>query len=482
MQSNFTSYTTPHFRVLSDDQLQELHWRSLEVLQRTGVKINDPTGVELFRKAGAFVDGNLVRIPTSLVERSLRTAPSSVALWTKDGRRTVVLEGRKTYYGTGSDAPNILDSFTGERRPFLKEDVVKGMILCDALPNIDFVMSMGLISDGPRETSDLHQFEAMLLNTWKPVVYTALSLENCRKMVDMAVVVAGSLEKLQQQPFLCLYCETISPLLHSSEAVEKVLFMAEHNLPVIHVPGMLAGATGPVTMAGSLVLANAEMLSSVVMTQLQREGSPFVYGGGIMYFDMKTTVPSQAAPEFWLTLAAQAEMGHYYNLPIFGYAGLTDAVTLDQQAAAESAMSIFISALSGAHLVHDVCYLETAMASAYEVTVLGNELIGMVKQIMKGIEFNEETLAVDVIDRVGPGGHYLLDDHTLRHYRDCWYPELFFRGNLQAWEREGKQTLWDRVNRKVKDILAGHQPKPFPEDVVSRVREIIDVTEASLAK
>jgi len=414
------------------------------------------------------------------VEKALRTAPSSVALWTKDGRRTVVLEGRKTYYGTGSDAPNIIDSYTGERRRFRKEDVVKGMILCDYLPHIDFVMSMGLISDVPLQTSDLHQFEAMLLHTWKPVVFTALSLSNCSKMVDMAVEVAGSLEELQQKPFMCLYAEPTSPLRHDPESDRNVLFMAERNLPLIYVPGMMAGATGPVTLAGSLVLANAEVLSALTMTQLKREGAPFISGGGIMFLDMRTTVLSQGAPEFWMGLAAMAEMGHYYNLPIFGYAGLTDAPILDEQAAIESAMSIFISALSGAHLVHDVCYLDTAMASAYEVTVLGNEIIAMVKQMMKGIEFNKETMAIDVIDKVGPGGDYLTEEHTLKHFRDNWYPELLFRGNYEAWVQEGKLTLGDRVNRRVKEILETHVPKPFPEDVQRKVREIIEKAEADL--
>lgn len=480
MQSNFTSYSTPHFRVLSDDQLQELHWASLEVLQRTGFQIDDEEGLELFRKAGAYVDGNRVRLPTALVERAIRTAPSSVALWTKDGRRTVVLEGRKTYYGTGSDAPNILDSYTGERRKFRKEDVVKGMILCDYLPHIDFVMSMGLISDVPWQTSDLHQFEAMLLHTWKPVVFTALSLPNCSRMVDMAVVVAGSLQALQQKPFICLYAEPISPLLHDPDSVHNVLFMAERNLPLIYCPGMMAGATGPVTLAGSLVLANAEMLSSLTLTQLKREGAPFIYGGGIMFLDMRTAVLSQGAPEFWMGLAAMAEMGHYYNLPIFGYAGLTDAPILDEQAAIESAMSIFISALSGAHLVHDVCYLDTALVSAYEVTVLGNEIIAMVKEIMKGIEFTEETMALDVIDQVGPAGNYLGEEHTLKHFRDNWYPELLFRGDYKAWVRDGKLTLGDRVNRKVKEILETYSPKPFPEDVQRKVREILEEAETGL--
>jgi trimethylamine--corrinoid protein Co-methyltransferase len=309
MQSNFTTYTTPHFRVLSDDQLKEVHWASLEILQRTGVQVGSQEGVDLLRKAGAFVDGDRVRIPTVVVERALRSAPSSVALCTKDGQRTLVMEGQKTYYGTGSDAPNILDPYTGERRKFRKQDVIKGMLVCDYLPHIDFVMSMGLISDVPTQTSDLHQFEAMLLHTWKPIVFTALSPKNCATIVDMAAAVAGSLEALQERPFLCLYAEPISPLRYDPDSLQKALYMAEMNLPHIYCPGMLAGATGPVTIAGSLVLANAEMLGALTLAQLKREGAPFVYGGGIMFFDMRTTIVSQGAPEFWMAQAAMAGLG-----------------------------------------------------------------------------------------------------------------------------------------------------------------------------
>ena len=480
MQSNLTAFTTPHFRVLSDDQMQELHRAGLEVLQRTGVQVDDEEGLELFRKAGAFVEGNRVRIPVALVENALRTAPSSVALWTKDGRRTVVLEDKKTYFGTGSDAPNIVDSYTGERRPYRKEDVVKGMRLCDYLPHIDFVMSMGLISDVPRPTSDIHQFEAMLLNTWKPVVFTATSLFNLTKMIDLAVAVAGSLEALQRRPFACLYAEPISPLRHDPESVRKVLYMAERNLPVIYCPGMMAGATGPVTLAGALVLANAELLSAVTLTQLKREGAPYIYGGGIMFTDMRSTVPSFGAPEFLMGLAALAEMGHYYGLPIWGYAGCSDSKALDQQAAMESVMSIFMAALTGSNLVHDVCYLESAMASCYEMVVLGNEMIGMVKQMMKGIEFTAETMAIEAIDQLGPTGNYLTAEHTLKHFRKNWYSDLIDRQNYTDWERAGKLTMGERLNRKVQDILSSYMPEPFPDNVQRAVRRLIEKTEEEL--
>jgi trimethylamine--corrinoid protein Co-methyltransferase len=355
------------------------------------------------------------------------------------------------------------------------------MYLCDYLPHIDFVMSLGLVSDVPRPTSDIHQFEAMLLNTWKPVVFTATGFTNLTKMIDLALTVAGGLEELQRKPFACLYAEPISPLRHDPESIRKIFFMAERNLPVIYCPGMMAGATGPVTLAGALVLANAELLSAVTLTQLKRAGAPYIYGGGIMFTDMRTAVPSFGAPEFLMGLAALAEMGHYYDLPIWGYAGCSDSKALDQQAAVESVMSIYMAALTGSNLVHDVCYLESAMASCYEMVVLGNEMIAMVKQMMKGIEFTPETMAIDVIDQVGPTGNYLTAEHTLKHFRKNWYSDLIDRQNRESWEQAGKLTMGERLNRKVKGILASYAPEPFPDDVQRAVRKIIEETDEELA-
>jgi len=197
-----------------------------------------------------------------------------------------------------------------------------------------------------------------------------------------------------------------------------------------------------------------------------------------MFVDMLSGVPSFGAPEFLMGLAALAEMGHYYNLPVFGYAGCSDSKVLDQQAAIESAMSIYMAALTGSNLVHDVCYLESAMASSYEMVVLGNEIIDVVKQMMKGIEFNAETMAVDVIDQLGPAGNYLEAEHTFKHYKDNWYSELIDRRNYEGWERTGKLTMGDRLNRKAKEILDTHTPEPFPEDVQRGVHEIIERAEA----
>jgi trimethylamine--corrinoid protein Co-methyltransferase len=362
----------------------------------------------------------------------------------------------------------------------LIEDVATASRLCDALPNIDFMMSMGLASDVPPETSDRYQFEAMVLNTKKPLVVTAHDLDGMRDIVNMAAMVAGDLDELRRNPFVMLYAEPITPLKHAKEAVEKLLFMAENGLPVIYAPGMLSGATAPVTIAGCLALANAESLFGLVMVQLTREGAPFVYGGGALPIDMRTSVSAYGAPELQLAGAALADMAHFYRLPRFSSAGASDSKVLDQQAMIEGTQSTIMQALCGANLVHDVGYLESGLTGSYDMAVAIDEVIGMVKRILSGLEINDDTLALDVIDRVGPGGQFIDDEHTLKHFRDAWFPRVLDRRNYESWVEDGKRTMGERLNQRVKEILAEHAPEPVPAATAEQIRGVISAAEVRL--
>jgi trimethylamine--corrinoid protein Co-methyltransferase len=481
MRSNYTVQASPRFGVLSEQQMAEIHAASLEILWRTGSRMHCQEALELFKHAGADVsDGNLVRIPPHLVEWALRTAPPRVVLANRNGERVMSLEDNKTYYGTGSDCPNILDHETGERRLFRKQDIAQGIRLCDALAHIDFVMSMGLASDVPVKTSDRHQFEAMVLNTVKPIVFTAHDLDGIRDIVDMAAAAAGGLDELRRNPTLVLYAEPTTPLVHTRESVEKLLFTAENNLPVLYAPGMLRGGTAPVTLAACLALANAESLTGLLVAQLKREGAPLVLGGGALIMDMRTMVSSYGAPELQLAGAALADMAHYYGLPRFSSAGASDSKTVDQQAMIEGTISVLMQALSGANLVHDVGFLECGLTSSFEMVVAIDEVIAMIKQIIKSVEINDETLALDVIHRVGPGGSFLTEDHTARHFRGVWFPRLLNRQNYDAWAADGKQTMGDRMRQKVREILAVHNPQPMEPKIVERIRAILQSADAKI--
>ena len=483
-QSNFVSYVTPQFRVLSDDQIYQIHLASLEVLERTGVEVFDDEALDLLRSAGARVssEDKRVRIPSYLVEEALRTAPKKVTLCSRDGQRTTPLEDSKVYFGTGSDCPYILDSFTGERRPFTKEDVGKAALIADYLPNIDFFMSLGLVSDVPPTTSDGHQFQAMLLNTKKPLIFTAHDEAGMYDIMEMAAVAMGNWEQLRQNPSICLYAEPSSPLRHSQAAVRKLLLAAREKIPVIYTPCPIAGATTPATMAGILTVANAESLTGLVIAQLAQKGAPVIIGGMISIMDMRTTIYSYGAPELSLLSAGLAEIAHYYRLPMFGTAGCSDSKVMDEQAAIESALSCLMAALSGANLVHDIGFLEDALIGSYDMLVLTDEIIAMVKRIMRGIEVNEQTLALEVIDRVGPGGNFLLQQHTRDHFRkEHWVPELIDRNNYERWVQLGSKTMRQRVNEKVKRILAEHQPDPLSKEQVEEIDAIIAKREGKQA-
>jgi trimethylamine--corrinoid protein Co-methyltransferase len=481
MRSNYSIQGSPRFGVLSDSQMADIHAASLEILSRTGSRVYSEEALKLLKQAGADVfDDNLVRIPPHLLEWAVRTAPSRVVLADRNGDRVLCLEDYHTYYGTGSDCPNILDHETGERRPFRKQDVEQGVRLCDGLPNIDFVMSLGLISDVPVKTSDRHQFEAMILNTIKPIIFTAHDLDGIRDIIEVAAIAVGGMDELSRNPCLILYAEPTTPLIHTRESLEKLLFMAENNLPSLYVPGMLRGGTAPVTLEACLALANAESLTGLLIAQLKREGAPLVLGGGALLMDMRTSVGSYGAPELQLAGAALADMAHYYRLPRFSSAGASDSKVVDQQAMIEGTISVYTQALCGSNLVHDVGFLESGLTSSFEMLVAMDEVIDMIKQIIKPVSINRDTLALDVIDRVGPGGNFIAEKHTMDHFRGVWFPGLLDRQNYEAWAGDGKQTMGDRIRRKVSDLLTDHKPEPLPADRVNRIKAVIEAAESRL--
>lgn len=472
-QSSYQSLQAPNFQKLSQDQLTRIHAASMEILERTGVRLHLPEAVDILKNAGAAVtEGNRVRIPAHLVEWALRAAPKRVVLANRLGERVMPLERNHVFYGPGSDCPNVIDLHTGERRPGTLRDIQDGIRLCDALPNIDFLMSLNLASDVPPERADLHQMQAMLSNSIKPILFVTTEFEGCVKAVEMAEIVAGGMEVLRQDPLCALYINVTSPLVHNAEALQKLLFMAEKGLPTTYTPVVLRGANGPVTPAGAVAYANAGELTGLVLSQLKREGAPLLLSGGTQdMLDMRTMLDIYAAPP---NRVLCVEMAHYYGLPIFGLGGASDSKLPDQQAAAEIAFSLLTETLAGTHLVHDVGYLEGGMTNSLEMIVMADEMIHWVKNFMRGVVVDEETLALDWIDKVGPGGDFLGIDHTREHFREDWYPSLFDRKNYESWAAEGRSELRDRARDKAVKLVAEHQPEPLPADIALALQSIVE--------
>ncbi len=462
-------------RVLSKRQIENIHQASLDILSRTGMIFEHEAVRDLLKKNGARVDGERVRIPANLVDQALAAAPSSLLLYDRHDRPAMDLGGARSYFGTGSDTPFYVDPYTGARRKTDRESVATVARLCDALDNIDFIMSMGIAAERPGASSFVHQYAAMQEGSSKPIVYTAQGLKDIEPIYDLALAAAGGdAGMLRSHPRNVLYTEPVSPLVHTRKAMEMLLFCAANRLPLTCPSGMMAGATGPVTLAGAVALANAETLAALTVLQLAGPGTPFVYGGNVSVMDMRTTLFTYGAPEFHMAFAAFADLGHYYKLPIWGLAGASDAKVLDAQAAAEAAYEILMARLSGSNLVHDVGYLGTGLTTSMEMIVLCDEIVSYTRRIGRGIEVNEKTLALDVIDQVGPRGQFLDTDHTVEHFRQhIWQPRLFDRNAQDVWRAAGGKDLFARLNENVREILDTHQAAPLPAAARAAVGAIL---------
>jgi trimethylamine--corrinoid protein Co-methyltransferase len=465
----------PAMEMLSRGQCEAIHHASLEILRRTGVRVYHDEALEMLRQTDAVIaDDNLVHLPPGLVEWALSQAPSRVALCKRGSDEMVApLEGRVINFGTGSDCPNYLDPRTGERRPFTATDVVDCIHVVDALPELSFCMSMGIPSDVGTANPYRQQFAWMMEHTTKPIVFVCDDRADCEAIAAMAAAAAGGTEQLQLNPTLLLYSEPSTPLKHSETATGKLLYMAERSLPIVHSPAPMMGGTAPVTMTGGLALGNAEALSSLVMHQLKRPGAPFVYGQGLHHMDMKTTISVYGAPEFQLARVLVAEMGRFYRLPTWGYAGHSDSCAMDEQAAADAAFSVLVALLTGTNLVHDVGYLEAGLTTSPEMVVFTAEMISMMRHFVKGVSLDAESLALEVIHQVGPGGDFLTQNHTLNHFRELWQPDLFTRQRADDWVAAGSRRLGERLREKTVAIIQGHQPQPLPDGVREEVAYIL---------
>jgi trimethylamine--corrinoid protein Co-methyltransferase len=475
MRVNFQMNVTPRLTVLSDDQIEQIVYAAMDVLRETGTRVYEDEALGLLREAGCVItDNNLVHIPAWLIEASIQSAPSRVVLGGRDREKRIALEKNQIYFGTGSDCPFLTDPYTLERRGYTKKDIYNAAKIAEALPHIDFHMSLGLTSDVPVGTYDRHQLLAMLRGTTKPLVLTAVDRDSLNDQWEMACAVIGGSDEWRKLPLFAVYVEPTSPLDHSREALEKLLFAADKGIPVIYTPAPICGATGPATMAGNLVQGLAESLVGVLIAQLKRKGAAVIIGGVMSILDMSTTLLSYGAPELSLLSAAMTQIAQHLGLPMFSTAGCSDAKTLDQQAAIESTLSIAFSALSGANLIHDVGYLESGLNGSFDMLVMSNEIISAVKRILRGVPVDAGHLAVDAIRRVGPGGQFLTDDHTLQYFRqEFWVPELLDRANWDTWQAGGAKTLQARVHDKVLDLIEHYEPPAITEKTERGLEAII---------
>ena len=474
---NQTVQETPVFQVLTEDQIEQIYFSALEVLERVGSRVHHDGAIELFRDSGEVVvgDDKRVRVTASLVERALKSFPRKITLRGRNGIRSMALQKDHVYFGTGSDLPFTYDRKTGERRRTTYKDIVDAARIVDFLPNFDFFMSHGIVSDAPNPiTYDRHQFMAMLEGCTKPMVLTSVDGEGLEDLWKMACLFQGGKEEFRLSPLFVAYIEPISPLTNDRTAVEKLLFAAENGIPAMYTPCPSSGATAPATIAGMLVQSLAETLLAMALCYLKRPGMPLIMGGVTTVMDMRTTTYSYGAPEMALASAANTDISKWLNLIMFSTGGCTDAKVLDEQAAIESTISNLTAFLSGASLVHDVGYMDSGVNASLESLVMNEEIIRMVRQVGKGMKTDEAHLALKVIDEVGPGGEFITHDHTYEYWREWFKPQLMDRSDWETWNAEGSLTMLDRVKAETQRILDTHQPEPIDDKIMKELKKIIE--------
>ena len=469
----------PRLKVLNRGQALAIHAAALEILDKTGFKMEHPGAMEMLADAGCrILNNNWLRMPSYLVEEALRSAPTQITLYDQMGNKTMPLANGNPFYGTGSDATFTLDLETGNRRRAVKKDVENFARLVDGLENIAFAMSMGNPEDVPIENIYVYVFAEMVKNTNKPIVFIADSGKDIAKIYDIACHVAGSEEEFQKKPFILNYSEAISPLRFPKNVMERLIFCAEKKIPICLPSGSNAGGGAPVTLAGAMALGIAENLVGLVIHQLAGKGSPFLFGPNVSTLDMKSSVVSYGCPEWSLTQAALADMrDEIYGLPIWSFAGASDAKVMDAQAGAEAMFSIITALLARSNLIHDVGFLEYGSTSSLEMVAMANELIAMSRFFVDGIPVNSETLALEAIERVAggsPGSIFLMDDHTYEHFmKSMFLPKLLDRSRYDSWKNAGAMDLYKRCNSEVKRILSEHQVVPKPDTVLKEIDGIL---------
>ncbi len=483
-KTNYEVNAMPKFQVLSEEEIEAIYFAALQVLYETGVRVYDKEGVELAYSGGAIVedtteDSSLVKMPPWMVDKARATLPRKVVVVGPDRKYRMELYKNQIYFGAGSDTPFTIDPYTGKRRRATYQDVKNFARLAEALPNIDFHMSLGIVQDTAVGTYDRWQYLAMLEGTNKPINITAVDLDGVRDQLEMAYIRLGGEEEWKKGPCFSLYIEPVSPLSHSQEVVQKLLFAADHDIPFVYTPCPLAGATSPTTLAGTAVQALTESLFGIVLSQLRKPGASLIIGGLMSNMDMLTTVYCYGSPEMALLSAAYTDITKWLGVPEYETAGCSDVKIFDEQAAMEATINIATAALIGGNMIHDVGYIEQGLTSSMELMVASDEIIDMVKRILRGIPITDETMALDVMDTVGPGGHYLEHDHTYNRFKtEIWRPKLLDRNNWENWTAAGGKRYGERVHERVIELLETETEPLFDEAMYKELRRICELADA----
>jgi len=461
--------------LLSPDDVRQIHEATLDVIENVGVKFHSQKALDILEANGATVDREttVALIPTDLVEKALSTAPHEFTLGARNPEYDLPLDGEHVYISSDGCGVFYRDPATGEVRSSRKEDLENCAKVVQALDNVSATSAVVSAQDCPPETRVLHEFDACVRSSEKHNIVVSIKEDwEARSLIRMAEALAGGTEELKRRPLFTAIICTVSPLHQERFGMDLALTLAEAGIPVSFYPMPILGATGPVTIAGSAVVNNAEFLSGATLLQLAHPGAKVIHGGGPTAMYMSSGAYASNSPEALLLRSCQGHMADFYGVPAWYGAGATTAKEPGIQSAYENTLAMFMAYANGADVTFGTGLLDGSRILCLENMVVDDEIIGMVKRILSGIEVSKETLAVDLIKKMGFNGNYLFDGHTRKHVRELWQAKLGETGNYDGWKSAGAKSTTEKAQEKVAEILAA-ETVPFPADLDAEFAAII---------
>lgn len=464
---------TDALKLLNEEEIKKIHKASLRVLDEVGVQINEKAALDFLLEKGVRVDyiKNRVYLTEEDVMKAVKTAPSTITLYGRgDNAKNVEIGGKKVYTGTGGTAINIID-FDRQRRKTTTHDIAQTAKLVDGLDNIHFFVIPCHPNDLENADVDVNRFYHAINNTTKPIMGGVLTENGLDQVIEMAAEIAGGMDKLRDKPFISFIFSTISPLKFDDQGLRNLFKAARSGLPVAPSCAPISGATAPITLAGTIVQLNAEALAGVVLTQLINPGTPVLYSAVPTIMDMRLMAFLFGSVESGLMNAALAQLAQFYKLPLYSTGGISDSKEPDQQAGFEKGISCLLPALAGANFIHEAAgQLDAGMTISYAQYVIDNDINGYVLRAVRGIETDEESLALEVISAVGPGGNFLDQEQTVEKMRtEFYYPKAVNRMSYDSWEKVGRKNTWSLAEEVAKDILGNNSSKHIPEEIRRRI-------------
>ncbi len=444
-------------RILSDENIRTIHEAGLSLLDKPGIFCESKLVQDLFEKGSAVVDRTkgMIRIDRGMIEAALKAAPKSFVLHGSDPQMDLLVKTGRVHYGMGGTSePFFYDYGLGHSRKPTRKDVEVATRVGQHLANIDFIMTLCTSGDVPVSQAFYYDLATILQHTSKPVVFTMLDRPYARRIIEIACAAAGGEAEFRKRPNLLALVCPVSPLVFPNIA-EGIVDAVEHGMPVLYSPGPMLTGTGPATLAGLLAQTIAEILFGLVLIQLVRPGAPMMFKMDSDVMDPATGQCTYSSPEQVLGRSALAQFGYFYDIPTFTMGGGVESKLPDSEAAAEAMMGMLMNALSGITMNQSQGTMASGLYGSVEQLVICDEMIHMIKRVLRGFEVNADTLALEVIRNVGPGGSFMMEDHSLKHFREeSFFPDLFRRQSIDDWLTRGGKPISVMAHERVEDILA----------------------------